>query len=369
MYPFEDFRCRIKSKKNLNGLKRQGIAMRNHEVTEKQNLLTCDGIISEEGWARRPVWKYDRKDIKAGALKIKEWEYYAVTSLENKYTICATISDLGYAGLMAVAFIDFKRKACAQADAMTILPLGKMGMKPSSDDDGSLCFENKDIVLRFEKRGNQRFLKIAAPKMVLPDGTVGLDADLQLSQPKSLESMNIATSWAENRKAFYLNQKINCMATNGTVNGVSLKKDDVWSVLDWGRGRWTYKNTWYWGSGNGFVDGHSFGFNIGYGFTDRTPASENVIFYDGKIHKLDDVFFNIPEDDFLKPWTFTSSDKRFEMNFKPAVDRTSVMNFKVIESNQHQVFGFFTGKAVLDDGTVINIKDFPAFAEKVYNKY
>jgi hypothetical protein len=41
----------------------------------------------------------------------------------------------------------------------------------------------------------------------------------------------------------------------------------------------------------------------------------------------------------------------------------------VIKSDQHQVFGRFTGKAVLDDGQVIQVKDFPGFAEKVENKW
>ena len=35
--------------------------MRNHEVTKEQPLLGEDGKIAEPGWARRPVWKYDRK--------------------------------------------------------------------------------------------------------------------------------------------------------------------------------------------------------------------------------------------------------------------------------------------------------------------
>lgn len=349
------------------------MANRNHEVTKVQNLLNSKGLIQEEGWARKPVWIYDRKAVKAPAFKIKEWDYYAVTSKENGWTICGTISDLGYAGLMAVAFIDYNRKTCSQADAMSILPLGKLKMAPSSKQDSRAFYESKDLSLLFEKKGSIRQVRICAPNMILPNGEKGLEADFELSQPDDLESMNIATSWAENRQAFYLNEKVNCMAASGTVKTgntvMTLKKDDVWGVLDWGRGRWTYKNTWFWGSGNGFVNGHSFGFNIGYGFTDRTPASENVIFYDGKVHKLDDITFNIPEDDYLKPWTFTSSDKRFEMTFEPAVDRTSKMNFKVIESDQHQVFGYFSGEAVLDNGQVIKLDKFPAFAEKVYNKY
>ncbi|MFR5876906.1 MAG: DUF2804 domain-containing protein, partial [Eubacterium sp.] len=134
-------------------------------------------------------------------------------------------------------------------------------------------------------------------------------------------------------------------------------------------GVWTYDNYWYWGSGSGQVNGVPFGFNLGYGFGNTSAASENVIFYDGKAHKFDDIIFNI-SDNYIDPWTFKSSDGRFDMYFEPIIDRsdyTSVAN--VIVTDQHQVFGRMTGTAVLDDGTKIEIKDFLCFAEKVHNKY
>ena len=140
-------------------------------------------------------------------------------------------------------------------------------------------------------------------------------------------------------------------------------------TLDWGRGVWTRDNTWYWGSANGLVNGKPFGFNIGYGFGNTTAASENILFYDGKGHKLDDVTFNIPEGDFMKPWTFTSSDGRFEMDFEPILDRAAYTDFKFIISDQHQVFGIMNGTAILDDGTKREVKDLLCFAEKVRNKY
>lgn len=346
--------------------------IRNHEVTSRQDLLDRKGLIIEQGWARRPLWNYDRKAIKASAFKIKEWDYYAVTNQVQGWTICGTISDLGYASLLSVSYIDFKR-GFAQKDEMKFLTMGRMGLKPSSTEDSSVQYIGKEIRLSFIRKGPVRRIMIAAPTLKLPDGRVGIDANLELSQPQDMESMNIATSWKENRKAFYLNEKVNCMAVSGTVrrgdDTQELAKDEAWGVLDCGRGRWTYQNTWYWGSGSGVVDGHSFGFNIGYGFTDRTPASENVIFYDGKVHKLDDVRFIIPEDDIMKEWRFESSDGRFEMAFKPAVDRSSTMNLGVIKTVQHQVFGYFTGTAILDDGSPIHVKDFPAFAEKVFNRY
>ena len=51
------------------------------------------------------------------------------------------------------------------------------------------------------------------------------------------------------------------------------------------------------------------------------------------------------------------------------LDRAACTDVKLIKSDQHQVFGRFTGKAVLDDGTVIEVRDFPGFAEKVENKW
>ena len=111
-----------------------------------------------------------------------------------------------------------------------------------------------------------------------------------------------------------------------------------YGTLDWGRGVWTYDNTWYWGSGNGTVGGKPFGFNIGYGFGDTSAATENVLFYDGAAHKLDDVVFHIP-DDYMKKWVFTSSDGRFEMEFEPVLDRAANLSAFVVSSEQHQVFG------------------------------
>lgn len=150
---------------------------------------------------------------------------------------------------------------------------------------------------------------------------------------------------------------------------IEFNPETSFGVLDWGRGVWTYNNTWYWGSASGKVNGNLFGFNIGYGFGDTSRATENLLFFNGKVHKLDQVKFHIPDGDFLQPWKFSSNDARFEMDFKPIIDRNSNTNLLFIQSDQHQVFGRFSGKALLDDGREIIIKDFLGFAEKVKNRW
>ena len=71
----------------------------------------------------------------------------------------------------------------------------------------------------------------------------------------------------------------------------------------------------------------------------------------------------------MKSWTFTSSDGRFEMEFEPVLDRPARMSTLIISSDQHQVFGKMSGKAVLDDGRFIELKDFMCFAEITHNRY
>ena len=44
-------------------------------------------------------------------------------------------------------------------------------------------------------------------------------------------------------------------------------------------------------------------------------------------------------------------------------------NILIIASNQHQVFGLFTGTIILDSGEKIKIRNFLGFAEKVVNKW
>ncbi len=71
----------------------------------------------------------------------------------------------------------------------------------------------------------------------------------------------------------------------------------------------------------------------------------------------------------MLPWKFTSSDGRFEADFFPIIDRQAKLDFKLVISDQHQVFGRMTGKAVLDDGRVIEFKDFLCSCEDIYNQY
>lgn len=341
-----------------------------HEITTRRPLLDDKGRLTEPGYTKGLLMDYDRKAIKGGALRIKEWDYYLIAN--NDYAVALTIADNSYMGLDGISLLDFRKPWEHTNNAMSFLTLGKRHF-PASSSNGDVLNATKKYSISFKHNGDHRILSFHMDNFL--DGKP-ISGEIRLENPEQ-ESMVIVTPFAEKDTAFYYNQKINCLPASGQVefNGetYTFDKENSFGVLDWGRGVWTYDNVWYWGSASGLVDGVPFGFNIGYGFGDTSAASENMLFYGGKAHKLSQVTFNIPmkggTEDYMSPWTFTSDDGRFEMDFVPIIDRAACTDVKVICSDQHQVFGRFTGKAVLDDGKEIYIKDFLGFAEKVHNKW
>jgi len=57
------------------------------------------------------------------------------------------------------------------------------------------------------------------------------------------------------------------------------------------------------------------------------------------------------------------------MLFEPTVNRVGRFNLLLIESDQNQVFGYYSGRAVLDDGRVLEFSGLPGFAEDVFNRW
>lgn len=338
--------------------------MRNHEITVRTPLLNRDGSLCEPGYAKTPLFDYNREFLPAGKLRMKEWDYYLI--MTQKWGAAFTISDLGYVQMVSASFLDFENSF-----EVTNTALGAPSLKyqmPVSSQTGSVHFSNKDVNLRFESAPGGRHIYCLWKNFY---HTSDLKCDVWFENLPE-ESMTIATPFA-NKKYFYLNQKINCMPASGKivfdwhVHHLDPQKDS--GILDWGRGYWPYKVHWYWGTGSTMIKNKPFGFNLGYGFGDTSAASENMLFYQGKAHKLDDVSFEIPRDDPMKPWQITSSDGRFEGIFTPDLDRAAKIDIGPIHTDQHQYFGLFSGTAILDNGQKLSIQQMRCAFESVENRY
>ncbi|MCI8506203.1 MAG: DUF2804 domain-containing protein [Lachnospiraceae bacterium] len=334
-------------------------------------LLNERGELSQAGYATSLVKEYDRKLVRGGRFRIKEWDYYLIHN--SRYGVALTLDDNSYMGLVSISFLDFEKRTEHTASPMTLFPMGKTGF-PKSSGAGDVSLEQRNMKMSFRHEGGRRILDGEIQRF---ENSLPIRVHFELTKEPE-DSMVIATPFPKKKTAFYYNQKIIGMRAMGKVEYAGcvyeFKEEDSFALLDWGRGVWTYDNTWYWSAAMGMCGGEVFGFNLGYGFGDTSEATENMLFYKGRAHKLDEVRFLIPGEDvgkidYLKPWTFTSSDKRLELSFTPILDRKAYTSAGLILSDQHQVFGYFDGEAVLDDGTRLLVNHMLGFAEKVRNKW
>jgi len=339
-----------------------------HEITEAGTLLDPRGRLRESGWARKPLLTYDRSAVGAPLRRIKEWDYYCV--LARDFGVAFTVADNGYIGIVSASVLDFN-EGNHTTETLTIpFPLGSLSL-PGSSEKGDVKVRHKSGSISFSlMEGGARVLKLDFPGFGHGSGLRGV---LVLNERPGADSIVTATPWRKKPSAFYYNRKVNCLAAEGVVQfgdaELIFPKGEAFGVFDWGRGVWPYGDIWYWASTSWMVDGKMFGINVGYGFGDTSAATENALFVDGRLHKLGAVTFRINPRDWLAPWHFTSEDGRLDMTLTPKIDRSANLNMLIYSSVQHQLFGTFSGRAILDDGSVMEFKDIPGFAEKVKNRW
>ncbi|MDD4000672.1 MAG: DUF2804 domain-containing protein, partial [Bacilli bacterium] len=225
-------------------------------------LLGEDGNLMEAGYATALVKEYNPENVKTSKSRIKEWDYYYIGN--NHYGIAFTIADNYLYGLGSVSFLDFDNRTYITKSQLSILPKGKTNL-PRSSVSGDAHFSKKTVILDFLNDGKSR--RLSGSMKNFRDGQ-DINFDIHLfDEPQ--DSMVIATPFCEDRH-FYYNQKINCLKAEGKFTigeeEYHFEPNTAFGVLDWGRGVWTYKNTWYWSSLSSIIDGVRIGFNFGYGF-------------------------------------------------------------------------------------------------------
>ncbi len=341
------------------------------ELTRPGPLLDPAGRLAQVGWSRQPLLDCNLEAARFYALRplqrfrLKRWDYYAVFT--PKHFFSATIADLGYAGNLFVYTLDFATGDLHEEGL--VVPLASGVRLPRNSTEGASHFEDARNRLHFEVTPDGRRVSVAWPGF---QAGRGLQADFLLHCPPEHESMTIVIPIG--RRRFYYNRKINCLRAEGTLQmgevREALRPDEALGSLDWGRGVWDYRSYWNWASASGFLpDGRTVGLNLGCGFGDLSAATENAVILNGRIHKLEQVRFDYASGDYMKPWKFTSSDGRLDLDFVPFKDRTARTNLGVIFSEVHQMFGRYSGRAVADSGEVLRLENLVGFAEEHHARW
>jgi hypothetical protein len=195
-----------------------------------------------------------------------------------------------------------------------------------------------------------------------------LRGQLVLTEPETSESLVTNQHWRNEKGAFRYTRCSPWYCTEGVIqfgsSEIVFTKGNGWGIFDWNRGARPRADIRYWAAACGMNEEKQISFSAGYSSADSSAGTENGFFVDGKLHKLDKITFHIPPSNWLDPWRFTSNDNRLEMTFTPHQERIERRRLLFHNSTRRQVYGFFSGKALLDDGSLIEFQNLTGFAER-----
>lgn len=323
------------------------------EITEPVQLCSPRGRVNPAavGWTRQPLHDADVP----GWGRRKRWEYWAVQSPDC--VLAVTVSDLDYAHLSAVYFLDPHGNELAQ----TALTAGRPMPLPDRPGAGTVSVTTKRLEIRLTPR---------ADGIRLWARTDHLEADMRIARPSDHESLGVVVPWSDQR--FQYTVKENTLPAQGHVWTQDATYDfaeDTWATWDFGRGKWPYRVTWNWGAGSGIVDGRIVGLQFGGQWTDGTGSTENAVTLDGKLHKISqDLQWVYHPEDWRRPWLVRSADGAVQMEFRPAHVRSDVTHLGLIDNVTHQCFGTWHGRVELSDASV-TVDGLRGWAEEVRNRW
>jgi hypothetical protein len=341
--------------------------MQHNEVQSAVSVLDEQGAPQNFGWARQPHFFYDPALVWAPRRKLSESDRYIVYN--PTHMVIFEIRDDGYLGYMGVTVVSLKEKKRSTQIFQTLFPLGNYEMPPGSLS-GAAHYRRKKTLLDFvPMESKARIIKVDIPKF----GRRSLRGELVLTEPPLAESLICNLPWQHNGNAFRYSRRSPVFLVEGVIQlsttEIVFSDGNAWGIFDWNRGIRPRNDSSYWAASCGSNNGQLIGFTVGNGLIDSSAGTENAFFVDGRLHKLDQVTFHIPPANWLSPWHFTSNDNRLEMTFTPHQERIDRRQMLFFSMSRRQIYGSFSGKAVLDDGSTLDFNHLTGFAERSRTRF
>lgn len=342
----------------VSGACNDNSCLKEREIVEPVMLCDSRGFLNQSavGWARKPIYDCN---LKGHWNRKKKWNYWLIVSDRNLFSV--TISNIDYAGLVFAYFYDFKSGLFIEKTIM-LTPYNACKM-PNNVGEG-MEYKDKEASVAFAEEGGKTKIHLEMKEF----GGKNLKAEFTIAHPEDHETLNVVIPW--NQKTFQFTSKQNCLPAQGKVwlNNVEylFKSSSTMASLDFGRGVWPRKSFWNWATCSGINDGRAVGVNLGGGWTDGTGMTENAVIVGSKISKINErMIFTYDVNDLMKPWRIkTENTDRVELEFKPVYKRLARSNIVVVSSNIYQMFGYFSGSIVTDEGERVNINNIFGCAEE-----
>jgi Domain of unknown function (DUF2804), N-terminal/Domain of unknown function (DUF2804), C-terminal len=304
------------------------------EITTPVALCDARGRLAPHaiGWSRRPL--HDAR-LRGSPLRKKRWEYWAVVG--ERHTFQLTLADIDYAALGIVTVGDLDRGRFV--DRVRATPLA-WGLAIDDTVGGPIALDTPGL--------HASVTPIAGGATILRARARGIDAEIAVDAPA--ETLNVVVP-LPGGNFHYTSKQVGLRARGRVVfGGRTIDFDHAWACLDFGRGVVPWRAAWQWAA----AASDRLAFNLGGTWTDGTGITENALFVDGRVHKLDgDVRF--AADAITGP--------RVDLRFRAERERRVRVELGLGAARLWWRFGRFDGTIVTDDGAPLIVQNLRGWSE------
>ncbi len=345
------------------------------EITDNTELFAENGQVPIDSWSRSPFFTYSRASVQAPLRRVKEWDRYFI--LSEQVCLSFALADYGLRGCLQVSLVDLANNKSLRFRQGLALPFGSLSL-PESSSSGTAKIMNRLSNVDFSAIENGgKIIKVDIPSF---DANKGLRGALILSSPPEAEIMASIGANHKNTAEFFYSQRQPSLIVEGVMRygdrDIVFMKDEAFGVFSWGRGLRPRKDSWTWLAASGLWQDKErknkkrlLGLNLASAKGNWAQASENALFIDGKIHKLEGVHFERDSQNELSPWNIRDKSGKIEVHFEPSLYQFGRTGHVFMSKEETHIYGEFRGNITIDEGRDIEFINVMGFIECAKNKW
>ncbi len=323
----------------------------------RPRLLSRKGRLRHPGWETADLYEYNKENLRFPARR-KEWELYQMSN--DRFAFSVTYGHAAYMSLVDVTLVDFATGERISSGQRRFFPGDSLDLDFSGGQPHSLKYEDKDLFLSISFDGEMRRILVRSAEFEADLSCRDVGDAIVTAVP-----FDFPGQFAYNYKKVFPE-----LSGHLTMHNVPRKlDDDTFLMLYSGRGIWPYRYTTIWASGAQQTEDGVLALNLSGDYGGEDAPTENALFLDGKLEKLEGVRFRFSSENYLKPWHISDRNHRLRLTFRPAYDDYTSINWLLVHNTRHQLYGRLSGTVELADGTVREIRDMVFFCRHEINRW
>lgn len=294
----------------------------------------------------------------AKRMHYKRFQYFG--GMSDRLVFGCALADLRY---IAAAFVYVYDFASGKLFSRSIrLPLG-LGLRLGDNPLGGVSeLRLPGVLLRMDYSDSPRRKRL----QVRLGNTLRIDATMPETnfEPMSLCTRTAYQGWVYANKTAGLRLEGQLHLEGKDYD---LRQLDACGHHDFSCGYMRRETFWNWACFSGVSQGHRLGLNVSCG-VNETSFTENCLWIDGQLVKINLVQFEFDRAMPLQPWRVHSDDGLIDLEFVPSGMHQERLDAVIMASNFKQVFGHFRGELRLPQGTLM-IDGMPGFVEDQFARW